>query len=899
MYTRWWTQCLEALDALQAHLRNRHVPEPNTLMATILTHMRAIGSRSNGSVMYKLLAEFPVEVRREFERKLLELEKSAVNSPDPQYFLRAALLDYTEVWMVTDTIGDIRWGPVPALLKILRWADPLGPDDEKVAIMMRSLLGQRFDYANSPSAYWTHALSAEALHKYLEIKYPDCFASAWWDAYLNHIIERVSWLKCVIDGLAIVGNLSSHCWKTRSTHPVYCSRRFHRRPVLPHDRLGSLPGLPARHAFSLAPPHAGRAISLRAESHCRHRHHQRTGGNMTHDEFAALVSKLEDQAKRNPAGYRFKVLLLAMLGNAYLGGILLLITALLVAAVASILVLKAIALKIILVTVPFLWLILKAVWIKVAPPQGIEIKRLQAPALFAMIEELRLALRAPPFDHVLITDDFNAGVVQSPTLGMFGGYRNYLLLGLPLMKTLSVNHFKAVLAHEFGHLAKGHGRLSNWIYRQRLRWSRLVEALEATESKGGFLFRKFLHWFAPYFNAYSFPLARANEYEADATSVRLTSPADTAAALTTVNVIGSYLSERYWPQLHGQADEMPQPAFAPYSGIGHRVADDLDEKSIFALLGPAIARQTTLDDTHPALTDRLKAIGQNPHVAVPAPEDSAGRLLGETLRPITEALDRHWQDGIRPAWEEQHRKVKDARRRLADLDARWNSGDGLTVQEAYERASLTESVGAGPEAALDQFRALHARAPDDAVACLNLGARMLARDDDAGRTLVERAMELDGDATGRVCELLRDYCWRRGQKEEARVWHQRLIERTQLEQAAADERRGISEHDDFEHHDLPEDVLQRLRDELRTIPHLEKAYLVRKCLRHLAHHPCYVLGFAAAGRFGFYSKRRVAEVQQAIQQAVRLPGDTFIANVEGENWRLGRKIGTTEGARIL
>jgi len=52
-------------------------------------------------------------------------------------------------------------------------------------------------------------------------------------------------------------------------------------------------------------------------------------------------------------------------------------------------------------------------------------------------------------------------------------------------------------------------------------WSRLLAVLDTTESRGSFLFKPFLSWFAPYFNAYSFPMARANEYQADATSARL------------------------------------------------------------------------------------------------------------------------------------------------------------------------------------------------------------------------------------------------------------------------------------------------------------------------------------------------------------------------------------------
>ena len=39
---------------------------------------------------------------------------------------------------------------------------------------------------------------------------------------------------------------------------------------------------------------------------------------MTKEEFGALVGRLEAQAKANPAGYRIQVLMMALLGNAYL-----------------------------------------------------------------------------------------------------------------------------------------------------------------------------------------------------------------------------------------------------------------------------------------------------------------------------------------------------------------------------------------------------------------------------------------------------------------------------------------------------------------------------------------------------------------------------------------------------
>ena len=67
------------------------------------------------------------------------------------------------------------------------------------------------------------------------------------------------------------------------------------------------------------------------------------------------------------------------------------------------------------------------------------------------------------------------------------------------------------------------------------------------------------------------------------------------------------------------------------------------------------------------------------------------------------------------------------------------------LEEAYERAELTESIAKNVDAALAQWRALHETAPDDPRVCLALGSRLIMRDDDTGCALVESALEFDED----------------------------------------------------------------------------------------------------------------------------------------------------------
>ena len=617
---------------------------------------------------------------------------------------------------------------------------------------------------------------------------------------------------------------------------------------------------------------------------------------MTDEAFAAMVDRLEPQVRETPERYQRRVLLLAMLGNTYLVAILLLSVALMVLLFYVIAMLHAGAVKLIFVFAPFLLVLLKSLKVKIKPPQGTELSAHQAPQLFAKVDRLRRALGAPQFDHVLVTENFNAGVVQVPRLAVFGWQRNYLLIGLPLMKALTESQLEAVLAHEFGHLAKGHGSLSNWIYRQRLRWGRLLEALEAQRSFGSVLFRPFLKWFAPLFNAYSFPLARANEYAADAISVRLTSRTSAAEALTGLQVIGSFLAEGYWSHIGRKADDIPQPAFAPFAMMGSALATDFEATAAQGWLDRAMAEHTGIADTHPALRDRLSAIGEVPRLAPPAQGEASDRLLGSALADITAAFDENWRTSVGPGWAERFQAAQKRRECLGALDARAESGEPLPLPEALERAYLTATVGQRPDEALNQFQALYDSAPEKASTCFGLAAHLLQRDDGAGVPLMEQAMRIEEAITAPACEQLRNFHTRQGHADEARVWHRRLVKRAELEVAAAKERHQPLVPGALEPHQLPATQQAALLEQLRGVPGLRRVYLARRKLMHLPQRPFYVLGFCMNPRG---PRHNLGETTERIKRAVEFEGETLIINAEGDNSSIELALRAVAGSQLL
>jgi Zn-dependent protease with chaperone function len=620
---------------------------------------------------------------------------------------------------------------------------------------------------------------------------------------------------------------------------------------------------------------------------------------MTNAEFAAKVAELEVLARRDPRDYRVRTVLLGLLGYAYLGAILSLLAAASALALLSVFYLKWAGIKVFIVVAAFLGLLLKALWVRIPAPTGISVTRESAPDLHTLIDDLQRALGAPAFNQVLVTADFNAAVAQVPRFGIFGGSRSYLLLGLPLMKSLSVEQFKAVVAHELGHLARGDAAVATWIYAQRLRWMRLMSVLEETQSRGAFLFKGFINWYAPYFNAYSFPLARAAEFEADAAAAKLTSPRTAADALTAISVVGRFLSLHFWPVIYRQADDHPEPATTPYIGFTQTVRGGLGTVGSDDILAAALADETTIDDTHPALKDRLAAMGEAPRVVLPDADSTADKLLGAQVDHITQALDSDWRRQVLESWQARHKKVQEERSLLADLNRRHEAGEELSVDEANTRAVLTGGVGGDSRSGLEQLRALHERAPDHPHICFNLGVVLLEHDDDGGIPLIERTMALDENAIVEGTKTLRDYCARRGRLAEAQGWHDRLAQRVAELQGAQKERDNITADDKLDPHAIPEAKLTPLREALRAVPELRKAYLARKRVQHLTGRPFYILGFKATRRLLLFRDRtREQRVLHALQHNVLFPGETLIVCLEGENYWLDRKFRFKRGTRI-
>jgi Zn-dependent protease with chaperone function len=633
---------------------------------------------------------------------------------------------------------------------------------------------------------------------------------------------------------------------------------------------------------------------------------------MTQEQHDALIDRLEEYARSNPAAYKTRVALLAALGFAYLFCILALLLAIL--GILAYALLHGASLNYLIVK--FGWgvgllayLIISALWVRFPPPEGIPLRREQVPRLFAMLDELSAVLQAPRFHNLLLTDDFNAGVIQRPRFGIFGWQENYLTLGLPLMQALSPEQFRAVIAHELGHLSGNHSRFGGWIYRVRKTWSQLWERL-AQQKQSTFLFERFLNWYAPFFDAYSFVLARADEYEADRCAAQAVGKQHIADALINLRIQGTFLHRNFWPDVYKQADTQPEPPAAPYATLFQAFHTSAPQEEAARWLDQALMEKTDHRNTHPALKDRLSALGVLPRLAdgsqtetdaLPLPQPSAQNAaecyLADALPALTAQLDAAWRKQVGPAWQQRHTYARDSLSKLQALEARAQH-ETLTEEEAWDRARWTGEFY-GNEAALPLLQELAAAYPDAARVHYALGQVLLEKEDAAGIAHIEKAMERELEFVLPGCETLYYFLRQQGKPEEARRYQERAEQYLFKLEQARQERETITARDTFLPHALPAETVADLRAQLARYPDIASAYLVRKAVTHFPERPRYVLAvFPRVAWYAYRSSDQDGQLAKRLASELKLSKQTIIFVINRYTKKLGKAIRRQEAALI-
>ena len=565
------------------------------------------------------------------------------------------------------------------------------------------------------------------------------------------------------------------------------------------------------------------------------------------EKYETLIKKLESRSLNNPLLYKMSVLIIAALGYAYI----FLIIGLLLGGTAWAAYLASDSFKaffwimqIIFIPVLLVLMILRALIVSLPPPDGMYLDRRKFPKLYDTLDEIKKILKGPKIHEVLLDNQFNASIIQVPRLGIFGWYKNYLTIGLPILFGLNKDQIKIILSHEYGHISGSHGKFGSWIYRIRETWDNLLHGLERQAHWGAIFFKKFLAWYAPFFNAYSFVSARSHEFEADRIAANIADTQTVGDTLCTTAILGRYLNEDIWPHIYKQAEYEYSPISA-FKVVEEMLRDSIPSELLNNKLEMELDVNTDIEDTHPCLRERLQALKAKPRVKIDNNQNAASWYLENKYNKFLAKINSQWQGEVKSYWNEQHNFLNEARKRLEVLEDKLGKEE-LELDDLWQYSQLVEQFH-GIGTAIPHYQNFVKRFPDQAGAQLIVGSYLLENKEKKGVVHLEKAMELNDNCTLEVSYKLWKYAEAIGDAETASKHKELFNNREKEEIKASEERDNLSVNDHLTQHNISRDQLEELKHSvyMSNVP-VRRAHLARKITKYMPNRPFFVLAVELA-----------------------------------------------------
>lgn len=525
----------------------------------------------------------------------------------------------------------------------------------------------------------------------------------------------------------------------------------------------------------------------------------------------------------------------------------------------------------------------KAIIIKFEPPRGYEMAPDESTEIINLVSEI-LKESFPknnnslPIDKVIITFEFNAAVSQLPSLGILGFYKNYLVIGLPLLQYLSRAEIKSILAHELAHLYGNHGKMGSWIYRTRITWDKVIQSLNNDNSWNTKLVSKFLRWFWPRLNAYSFALSREQEYEADRYAASATNTQIAAGALMKAHSFDIILDECWqkFDKLNRSNAEAPKDTFDQILSIGK----DIDYSKVDDDLSKALKIKTDTIDTHPCLFERLTAIGfiepsgtaeqvlaKRTTSTFPVDTENPNALESlisqSHLKQIVNKFNQEWHDNFKEEWKLRFEELQSSEKELERLQSRKNKMD-VTDDDQAENAIHSEVEGKLPHL-LELMKRLHQTEnyeetfitakkvleidSQNAIANYYIGVELLKKNDNNGIQYLDKFLAENPFNWDEYAEILYNYYRANGKTEELTQLKikcdefDRKIEIFNKERSELNLGNGhlFRKKDSIISHNLSPKDLASIVKQLEKQKHIKSAFAVQKVTSVFTNIPTYVL----------------------------------------------------------
>lgn len=253
-------------------------------------------------------------------------------------------------------------------------------------------------------------------------------------------------------------------------------------------------------------------------------------------------------------------------------------------------------------------------------PFGIVLDKSEEKKLWKLTQDIAKEIESKPMGKIIVTPEPGIGVYLEGNLfaKIFGGGTRVLEIGLPSLHKLSIDEFKAILAHEYGHFSNKDTQWTPFTYAMGSSITNTLRSMPGPSNneneEGGivggimllnpayWLLLLYVHLYFRITNAFS----RIGEVKADIKAMQIYGGKAFRNGLLKVSTNDTIFSEiiqsKYIPELLKEGKTISN-----FSKFTELILNDVDEKIIDEIQSRILemSQSHSIYDSHPALKTRI------------------------------------------------------------------------------------------------------------------------------------------------------------------------------------------------------------------------------------------------------------------------------------------------------
>lgn len=292
----------------------------------------------------------------------------------------------------------------------------------------------------------------------------------------------------------------------------------------------------------------------------------------------------------------------------------------------------------------FSWAIFK---LKFSLPTGLDVTEEKFPHLLKLITELQEDFGKPKIDRIILRDKYEIRVIKTPRSGAPFLNTRTLVIGLPVLQTMSPLYFRALLARRIGQLSTKHTPITTRLYFLNDIWSQFKESCRHSKSILVKVLGYYFMMYSPLYRSVLKPLLQNEELEADSYGMDLVNDKDMVECLVYEEVVTQFLKSKFWPKIYHMAKRSKTPEFMPFSQMTKVIKAGITDDEISQTIQAALKVDINDAALMPSLPRRLNHLGH----AKPLPpkrlnKTAAEYYLDNSLGKIIELFDKRWLQNL-------------------------------------------------------------------------------------------------------------------------------------------------------------------------------------------------------------------------------------------------------------